>query len=53
MYDPAGRPLVRLGRETGLAVADLDPRLMAATRAVHTMHADRIADQGGRHRGSG
>lgn len=50
-YDPEGRPLARLGREAGLAVADLDPGLMAATRAAHPMHADRLTDLGVRRRG--
>lgn len=50
VYDPEGRPLARLGRGTGLAVADLDPGLMAATRAAHPMHADRLADLGPRQR---
>jgi predicted amidohydrolase len=41
VYDPEGRPIVRLGEEPGLAVADLDPDVVARTRAVRTMHADR------------
>ncbi|WP_244929863.1 carbon-nitrogen hydrolase family protein [Nocardioides sp. W7] len=40
VYDPEGRPLARLGEEEGLAVAELDPALVAATRARHTMHHD-------------
>ena len=49
-YDPEGRPLARLGRETGLAVADLDPALMARTRAAHPMHAERRVSLGTRQR---
>lgn len=41
VYDPEGRPLARLGEEEGLAVADLDPLVVAETRAARTMHADR------------
>lgn len=41
VYDPEGRSLGHLGRERGIVVADLDPDAMAATRAAHTMHADR------------
>ncbi|QCX28352.1 carbon-nitrogen hydrolase family protein [Nocardioides jishulii] len=48
VYDPEGRPLARLGREAGLAVADLDPALMAATRAAHPMHAERRTSLGSR-----
>jgi predicted amidohydrolase len=40
IYDPEGRPLVRLGTEPGVAVADLDTSLVEATRARHTMLAD-------------
>lgn len=40
VYDPEGRPLARLGEEEGLAVAELDPALVAATRGRHTMHHD-------------
>ncbi|GGD23576.1 carbon-nitrogen hydrolase [Nocardioides daphniae] len=48
VYDPEGRPLARLGREQGLAVADLDLDLMAATRAAHPMHAERRTTLGPR-----
>jgi predicted amidohydrolase len=41
IFDPEGRPLARLGEEEGLAIADLDPAVVAETRAVRTMHADR------------
>jgi predicted amidohydrolase len=40
VYDPEGRPLVRLGTERGVAVAELDTRLVEATRARHTMLTD-------------
>ncbi|MBC9733731.1 carbon-nitrogen hydrolase family protein [Nocardioides marmotae] len=40
VYDPEGRPLDRLDEEEGLAVADLDPGLVAATRERHAMHHD-------------
>lgn len=48
VYDPEGRALARLGEEEGLAVADLDVDLVAATRARHTMVADHRADLGPR-----
>lgn len=48
VYDPEGRPLARLGGEEGIAVADLDPDLVAATRAEHTMHHDHRATLGPR-----
>lgn len=50
IYDPEGRSLVRLGTEEGVAVADLDPQLVAATRARITTAADRRSDLGGRQR---
>lgn len=40
VYDPEGRPVVRMGTEVGVAVTDLDPELVRTTRAAHTMHAD-------------
>ena len=40
VYDPEGRPLVRLGTEPGVAVADIDTAVVEATRARHTMLAD-------------
>jgi len=40
IYDPEGRPLVRLGEEEGVAVADVDAALVAATRERHTMLRD-------------
>ncbi len=48
IYDPEGRPLARLGEEEGLATADLDPTLVASTRATHTMLADHRATLGPR-----
>ena len=48
VYDPEGRPLVRLGEEEGVAVADLDSDLVAATRARHTMIGDHRASLGER-----
>lgn len=50
VYDPEGRPLARLGEEEGLAVAELDPALVATTRARHTMHHDHRASLGPRRR---
>lgn len=50
VYDPEGRPLARLGTERGLAIADLDPQLAAATRAAHPMHADHRTSLGSRTR---
>jgi 5-aminopentanamidase len=40
VYDPEGRPLVRLGTEPGVAVADIDTDVVEATRSRHTMLAD-------------
>jgi 5-aminopentanamidase len=40
VYDPEGRPLVRLGTEPGVAVADIDTAVVDATRSRHTMLAD-------------
>lgn len=51
VYDPEGRPLARLGEEEGLAVADLEPTLVTATRARHTMHHDHRGSLGPRTRG--
>lgn len=47
VYDPEGRPLAR-GADTGedVLVATLDPAVLAATRAAHTMLLDRPADPG-------
>ncbi|MDN7120074.1 carbon-nitrogen hydrolase family protein [Nocardioides sp. ChNu-153] len=50
VHDPEGRPLARLGTEEGVAVADLDPAVVASTRARHTMLADHRAGLGGRRR---
>jgi predicted amidohydrolase len=48
IYDPEGRPLARLGNEEGVAVADIDPEVVAATRATITTAADRLPDLGTR-----
>jgi len=48
IYDPEGRPVARLTDEEGLAVADLDPDLVAQTRATHTMVSDHRATLGAR-----
>ncbi|MFI5837342.1 carbon-nitrogen hydrolase family protein [Micromonospora sp. NPDC051300] len=47
VYDPEGRPLAR-GADTGedVLVATLDPSVLAATRAAHTMLLDRLPDAG-------
>ncbi|MFI6129297.1 carbon-nitrogen hydrolase family protein [Micromonospora sp. NPDC051141] len=47
VYDPEGRPLAR-GADTGedVLVATLDPAVLAATRATHTMLLDRLPDAG-------
>ncbi|MDG4811329.1 carbon-nitrogen hydrolase family protein [Micromonospora sp. WMMD1120] len=48
VYDPEGRPLAR-GADDGteVVVATLEPAVLAATRAAHSMLADRLPDQGG------
>lgn len=48
VYDPEGRPLARLGEEEGLAVAELDPDVVLATRERHTMVHDHRAGLGTR-----
>jgi len=40
IYEPEGRPIVRLGTERGVVTADLDTELVEETRARHTMLAD-------------
>lgn len=50
IYDPEGRPVARLGDEEGLAIADLDPEVVAQTRATHTMLADHRESLGPRNR---
>ncbi|MET8234784.1 carbon-nitrogen hydrolase family protein [Micromonospora sp. NPDC005298] len=48
IYDPQGRVLARGADEgTAVLVATLDPAVLAATRAAHSMLADRLPDQGG------
>jgi predicted amidohydrolase len=41
VYDPEGHAVARLGEEEGLAVAELDADLVAATRARYPMLRDR------------
>ena len=48
VLDPEGRVLDRLDGEEGVVVADLDPDVVAATRARFPMLADRPATLGGR-----
>lgn len=48
VYDPEGRPLVRLGNEEGVAVAEIDTAVVEATRARHTMVRDHRASLGTR-----
>ncbi len=43
IFDPEGRTLVQLGEKEGLAIAELDPAVVAATRSRLRMHADRVA----------
>lgn len=40
VYDPEGRPLATLGEEEGLAIAEVEPELVVATRERHRMHHD-------------
>lgn len=53
IYDPDGRPLARLEDEEGLAVADLDPAVVAEVRSRRRMHADRRPGLGARVRARG
>ena len=48
IHDPEGRTLAVLGVEEGLAVADLDTEVVAATRARHTMLTDHLPGLGQR-----
>lgn len=49
VWDPDGVPVARLGADDqGLAVADLDPDLVAEVRRVRPLRTDRRADLGGR-----
>ncbi|SEF18391.1 carbon-nitrogen hydrolase family protein [Jiangella alba] len=52
VYDPLGRPLVRLGAEEGVAVAEIDPAVVARTRADQRMWSDRRPSLGTRVRRS-
>lgn len=49
IYDPEGRPVARLGTEAGVALAEIDPSLVRATRSAHPMHADHRTSLGDRH----
>jgi predicted amidohydrolase len=45
IYDPQGRPVGRApDRGEAVVVADFDPAVLAATRAAHSMLADRRTD---------
>ena len=47
IYDPQGRRIAGVADgEEGLAVADLDPATVAATRSAQTMGSDRLPDLG-------
>ncbi|CAM3309081.1 carbon-nitrogen hydrolase family protein [Nocardioides dubius] len=48
IYDPEGRTLARLDTEDGVAVADVDVAVVAATREAHPMLRDRREDLGPR-----
>ncbi|MBB6628815.1 carbon-nitrogen hydrolase family protein [Nocardioides sp. KIGAM211] len=52
VFDPEGRPLASLGAEEGLAIADLDPAVVAQTRTERRMHAERLPGPGPRARHS-
>ncbi|WP_169834650.1 carbon-nitrogen hydrolase family protein [Nocardioides dokdonensis] len=40
IYDPEGRALARLDDEEGLAISEIEPELVTATRGLHRMHHD-------------
>ncbi|MGH3445559.1 MAG: carbon-nitrogen hydrolase family protein [Nocardioidaceae bacterium] len=48
IYDPEGRPLDRLGREAGIAAADLDTAEIDRVRRLNPIAADRRTSLGGR-----
>lgn len=48
VYDPIGQPIVRLGTEEGLALAEIDPALVARTRQEQRMWRDRRETMGPR-----
>lgn len=48
IYDPLGRPVARLGRDEGLAIADIDPALVRQARESQRAWADRRPDLGSR-----
>jgi 5-aminopentanamidase len=51
VYDPEGRPVVRVGEESpAWAVADLDPEVVRRTQRDHPMASDRLDSLGDRKR---
>lgn len=50
IYDPLGQPIARLGREPGLAVADIDPAAVGQARDSQSAWADRRSTLGTRRR---
>lgn len=50
VYDPLGQPIARLGREAGLAIADIDPAAVRQARESQRAWADRRSTLGTRHR---
>lgn len=50
IYDPEGRPLARMGTESGVVLAEVDPHLVTTTRQQHPMLADHLAGLGSRRR---
>lgn len=50
VYDPLGRPVCRLGREPGLAIADVDPAVVRQARDSQRAWADRRSTLGSRRR---
>ncbi|NYE93881.1 transglutaminase-like putative cysteine protease [Psychromicrobium silvestre] len=50
VYDPLGQPIARIGREAGLAIADIDPAAVHQARDSQRAWADRRSTLGQRHR---
>lgn len=50
VYDPLGQPIARLGREAGLAIADIDPAVLRQARDSQRAWADRRSTLGARQR---
>ena len=48
VYDPEGRPVIRVAAGEGVEVAELDPDVVKAVRKAHTMGRDRLAGLGER-----